>query len=79
MNISALHVQYGIKAFATLERPECIRLHLRELQSQQFSWRSMPRNSLEKRAVRSPDGRYGTHIATVYYIRIPRPRLPKSN
>ena len=62
MNISALHVQYEIQAFATFKRPECIRLHLRELQSQKFSRRSIPRNSLEKRAVRSPDG---THIATV--------------
>ena len=28
---SALHVQYGIQAFAKFKRPECTRLHLREL------------------------------------------------
>ena len=38
LNISALHVQYGnIQAFAKFKRPECTRLHLRELQSQKFS------------------------------------------
>ena len=39
LNISALHVQYGIQAFhsAKFKRPECARLHLRELQSQKFS------------------------------------------
>ena len=34
LNISALHVQYGIQAFARLKRPESTRFHLRELQSQ---------------------------------------------
>ena len=37
LNIYALHVQYGIQAFAKFQRPECARLHLRELQSQKFS------------------------------------------
>ena len=41
LNISALHVQYGIQVFAKFKRPECTRLHLRELQSQNFSRRSM--------------------------------------
>ena len=41
LNISALHVQYGIQAFAKFKCPECTRLHLRELQSQKFSLRSM--------------------------------------
>ena len=36
LNISALHVQYGIQAFAKFKRPECTRLHLRELQSQKI-------------------------------------------
>ena len=30
-NISALHLQYGIQTFAKFKRPECTRLHLREL------------------------------------------------
>ena len=37
LNISALHVQYGIQAFVKFKRPECTRLHLRELQSQNIS------------------------------------------
>ena len=37
LNISSSHVQYGIQAFAKFKRPECARLHLRELQSQKFS------------------------------------------
>ena len=41
LNISALHVQYGIQAFAKFKRPKCIILPLRELQSQNFSRRSM--------------------------------------
>ena len=41
LNISALHVQYRIQAFAKFKRPECTRLQLRELQSQKFSWRSV--------------------------------------
>ena len=31
LNISALHVQYGIQALAKFKRPECTRLHLRQL------------------------------------------------
>ena len=34
LNISALHVQCGIQAFAKFKRPECARLYLRELHSQ---------------------------------------------
>ena len=41
INISALRTQYGIQAFAKFKRPECIRFHLRELQSQKCSRRSM--------------------------------------
>ena len=41
LNISALHFQYGIQASAKFKRPECAKLHLRELQSQTFSRRSM--------------------------------------
>ena len=44
LNISALHVQFGIQAFAKFKRPECTRLHLRELQSQKFFYRSMHLN-----------------------------------
>ena len=29
LNISALHIQYGIQAFAKFKRPECTRLHQR--------------------------------------------------
>ena len=65
LNISTLHAQYGIHAFAKSKRRDCTRLHLRELQSQKFSRRSIPRISLEKCAARSPDGRYRTHIAAV--------------
>ena len=37
------------------------------------------RNPLEKFAVRSPDGGYRAHIATVYYIsRLPLPQNPPS-
>ena len=68
-------MQYGIQAFAKFKRPECTRLHLRELQSLKFS----RRNSLEKSAVRSPDGRYCALIATVslgpIYHKIFRPPL----
>ena len=41
LNISALHFQHGIQALAKFKRPECTKLHLRELQSQTFSRRSM--------------------------------------
>jgi len=33
LNISALHVQYGIQAFAKFKRPKCTRLHLSFLKS----------------------------------------------
>ena len=52
INISALHVQYGIQAFAKFKRPECTRLHLRELQSQKCSRRSM-RPKLPRKVRRS--------------------------
>ena len=52
LNISALHVQFGIQAFAKFKRPECTRLQLRELQSQKFSWRSM-RPKLRRKVRRS--------------------------
>ena len=71
LNISVLHVQYGIQTFAKFKRPECTRLHLRELQSRKFYRGACARNSLEKCAVRSPDRRYRAHIATVYYISSP--------
>ena len=52
LKISALHVQYGIQAFAKFKRPECTRLHLRELQSQTFSRRCM-RPNLPRKVRRS--------------------------
>ena len=65
LNISALHVQYGIQAFAKFKRPECTRLHLRELQSQKLSQRNMcPK--LPRKVRRSQ-----SHIATVFYISRP--------
>ena len=44
--------------------------------SDNFNLKNFPggacdRNSLEKCAVRSPDGRYRAHIATLYYISSP--------
>ena len=66
LNISAfLHVQYGIQAFTKFKRPECTRFHLRGLRCQNFPGGACARNSLEKCVVRSPDGRYRAHIATV--------------
>ena len=74
LNISALHVQYGIHTFAKFKRPECTRLQLRELQSQKFSWRSMRpkrRRKVRRCAVRKPDGRFRAYIATLHYISRP--------
>ena len=55
LNILALHVQYGIQAFAKFKRPEFTRLHLRELQTKKFSRRSMrpPRKVRRSRSHRS--------------------------
>ena len=49
--------------------------------SENFNLKNFPggacaRNSLEKCAVRSPDGRYRAHIATLYYISLVYPFLP---
>ena len=52
LNISALHVQYGIRAVAKFKRSECTRSHRRELQSQKFSRGSM-RPKLPKKRVGS--------------------------
>ena len=41
LNISALHVQYGIQAFGKFKRPEYTRLHLRKLQSRSPQMRSI--------------------------------------
>ena len=63
LNISALHVQYGIQAFAKFKRPEWTRLHPAEdFNLKNFPGGACARNSLEKCAVRSPDGRYRAHI-----------------
>ena len=43
LNISALRVQCGIQAFAKSKRPECTRLHLTELQFQNFCQGACPR------------------------------------
>ena len=67
LNISALHVQYGIQAFAKFKRPECTRSHRRELQSQKFSRRSM-RPKLPRKVRRSQ--------STLYYISLVYPFLP---
>ena len=73
------NVQYGIQEFAKFKRPEWTRLHLRELQSQNFPRGACARNSLEKCAVRSADERCRCHIATVYYIsRTPLSENPPS-
>ena len=63
LNISALHVQYGIQAFAKFKRPECTRSHCRELQSQKFSRRSM-RPKLPRKVHRSQS--YLSRILPLY-------------
>ena len=69
LNISALHVQYGIQAFAKFKRPEWTRLHpAANFYLKTLLGGARALNSPEKCAVRSPDGRYLAHIATVYYI-----------
>ena len=50
---------------------DCISEHFNQLQFQNFPGGACTRNSLKKCAVRSPDGRYRAHIATVYYISRP--------
>ena len=52
LNISALHFQYEIQAFAKFKRPECTRLHLGEFTLKNFPGVACAR--LEKCAVRSP-------------------------
>ena len=69
--MSALQAQYGIQVFAKFKRPECTTLHLRELQTQKYSRRSMHPKLPRNYTVGSPDGRYRAHIATVYYISRP--------
>ena len=63
LNISALHVQYGIEAFGKFKRPgnalDCIS---ENFNLKNFLGGACARNSLEKCAVRSPDGRYRAHI-----------------
>ena len=63
LNISALHVQYGIRAFAKFKRPgnalDCIS---ENFNLKNFLGGACARNSLEKCAVRSADGRYRAHI-----------------
>ena len=72
LNISTLHVQYGIKAFAKFKCPECTRLHLRELQSKTFSWGNM-HLKLPIKVSHSQSGWALScpHIVTVYYISRP--------
>ena len=55
LNILALHIQYGIQAFAKFKRPEFTRLHVREPQSKKISRRSMrpPRKVRSSRSHRS--------------------------
>ena len=70
-----------IQTFAKFKHPECKLdlIHLRELQSQKFSWRSMCPKLPEKFAVPSPDGQYYAHIDSVYYIyRLPLSKNPSS-
>ena len=63
LNISALHVQYGIEEFGKFKRPgnalDCIS---ENFNLKNFLGGACARNSLEKCAVRSPDGRYRAHI-----------------
>ena len=85
LNISALHVLYGIQAFAKFKRSKCTRLHLRELQSQKFTQRCM-RSKLPRKVRRSqlvPIGAiapilplYTISLGTLYH-KILRPPLAR--
>ena len=74
LNISALRVQFVIQAFDEFKRPECTRLHLRELQFQKFSRGSMPPDPLDCRTVGSPVLRgYRAPIDTTISLSPPPP------
>ena len=77
--ISALHVQYGIQAFAKFKRPECTRLHLREFQSQKISRRSM-RPKLPRKVRRYWQSRWAPYSHFIRYFQAPsitnRPSAP---
>ena len=68
LNISALHVLYGIQAFANLSVQNALHCISENFNHKTFRRDACARNSLERCAVRSPDGRYSAHIATIYYI-----------
>ena len=67
LNISALHIQYGIQAFAKFKRPECIRLHLKN-----FPRVAFPPKFPRKVRCSQSWWRYCAHIATLYYLTIIR-------
>ena len=71
LNISALHVQYGIQAFTKFSVQNALDCISENFNLKNFPRGACTRNSLEKCAVCSPDGRYCAHIATVYYISRP--------
>ena len=71
LNISALHVQYGIQAFAKFKRPDALDCISENFNLKVFLGGACARNYLEKCTVRSPDGLHRAHIATVYYISRP--------
>ena len=71
LNISALHVHYGIQAFAKFKRPDALDCISENFNLKVFLEGACARNYLEKCTVRSPDGLHRAHIATVYYISRP--------
>ena len=65
---SVLHVEYESTHLLNLSVQNAVDCLSENFNLKNFSGGACTQNSLEKCAVRSPDGRYRTHIATVYYI-----------
>ena len=68
--ISALHVQYGIQAFAKFKRPECTRLHLREFPFQKISRRSM-RPKFPRKVRRYSQSKWAPYCHCILYLLAP--------
>ena len=68
LNISALHVEYESRHLLNLSVQNAVDYLSENFNLKTFCGEACTQNSPEKCAVRSPDGRYRTHIATVYYI-----------
>ena len=64
-------VQNGIQAFAKLSVQNALHCISENFNLKNFPGEACFRNSLENCAVRSPDGCYRAHIATLYHISRP--------